>query len=481
MITFTLPEIINIVDGSLVEGKSAARDLSVASFSTDTRHIAVGDVFIALKGEKYNANKFLSEAEAKGASVIVCETPELTLDVPQVVVANTRAALAKLANAKRQRYQGVVIAVTGSSGKTTTREMLESIFRCHGRVHSTVKNENNDIGVPLTILAASGNEEVSIIEAGTNHAGEIGYLGEIIEPDVAVVLNVMPAHIGNFDSLEAIAEEKCSLYKYSRNINLVNLNDTRVTTFFNFEEGIKNVGVWYSQNNGPRFDEWCKAQPFGIQEKIKSLDMVVQGWAEQGENCEETLLTISANDMNFKSRLTVKGEHNFRNALMAIATALALGVEREKIIEGVARFVGVNQRMQPFLGKFSSQLIDDTYNANPGSMQAAIDFLATQKHACLVVGDMGELGVNAHEYHIQIGQYAKQKGVERLYACGSFARAYVEGFGENGRAFSSKEALLDYLDQSAETEFKNKTILVKGSRSARMEVVINELKEYEEK
>ena len=424
--------------------------VEVLGVTTDSRRIATGDLFVALKGERFDGHEYVVESIRRGAAAALVSRP-IRADVPvsQVVVEDTRLALGQLAAAWRARFALPLLALTGSNGKTTVKEMVAAILavHCDGRVAvlATEGNLNNDIGMPLTLLRLRELHRYAVVEMGMNHRGEIDYLTRIAEPTVALVNNAHRAHVGILGSLEAIAEAKGEIYAGLRpgGIALVNADDAFAPR-------------WKALNLDRR------VVTFGLAE-----DADVHGRLADGQ-----LRLVTPTDA-FAATLQVTGEHNVRNAIAACAAAYALEIPPHAIQGGLAGFTGVPGRQQKRTAAGGATVVDDTYNANPDSMKAAARVLALAPgRKVFVMGDMGELGEGAAQMHAEVGAFAKQMQIDRLLALGEASRNAVEAFGAGAEHFSDLEAL---CAAALREDAPGTTILVKGSRFMQMERVAERL------
>lgn len=460
-----------------VHGRLVGPEVRFDAISTDSRKIKAGDLFIALRGEYFDGYEFVAVTLQAGAAAAMVnadsyeanpgilieqlanrltqqETPGKSLVMnPEssiLVVEDTRLALGLLAAYWRRQFKTPLVAITGSNGKTTVKEMLASILRTaagsEDSVLATKGNLNNDIGMPLTLLELNAQHRYAVIEMGMSHPGEIDYLTHLAGPDVALVNNASGAHLEGLGTVEAVAHAKGEIFAglSERGTAIINADDahaplwrvlagTRPLLEFGLEASADISGEWQPLNAGLKL-------------KVRT---------PQGE---------------FKVELQVPGVHNARNALAATAAALALSVPLQTIVEGLQTFGGVAGRLQRKAGMQSAVLIDDTYNANPASMRAAIEVLAQQGgKRVLVLGDMGELGAGAAAFHAEIGDAARRAGIEILYGLGEMSGKAVQEFGAGARHFESIEALTSALEQELDA---NTTVLVKGSRFMKMERVV---------
>ncbi|MES2499104.1 MAG: UDP-N-acetylmuramoyl-tripeptide--D-alanyl-D-alanine ligase [Pseudomonadota bacterium] len=435
-----------------VNGRLLGLDIEVQSVGTDSRSIIKNQLFVAIKGENFDGNTYALDAIKQGAAAVLV-SDEQTKAMPAIVVEDTRLALGKLAQYWRNQFDIPVIAITGSNGKTTTKEMLSAILGAAARgpkkVHATVGNLNNDIGMPLTLLKLRGEHAYAVIEMGMNHLGEIDYLTHIAQPTLALINNAGTAHIGELGSRDNIAKAKGEIFDglSVNGIAVLNAEDA----FF---------GFWQTLTKGK------KVITFALNSKAD----VTATYAEV-DGLSHVELTTPAGKISFK--LNVLGKHNISNALAASATAVALGVSNQDIANGLQNMQAVHGRLQRKPGLNGAMLIDDTYNANPDSMKAAIDVLVvTGTHTIFVMGDMGELGADAANMHAEIGLYAKQKGIPHLLAFGVLSSHAANAFGEGAQHFSALEELIAHIKILMQT---NVTVLVKGSRFMKMERVVDAL------
>jgi UDP-N-acetylmuramoyl-tripeptide--D-alanyl-D-alanine ligase len=429
------------------------RNASFAGVTTDSRQVARGDLFVALRGERFDGHAFVDQALAAGAAAAMVEDAErvATRDVSLVLVDDTLRGLGRLAAKWRARFTLPLIAVTGSNGKTTVKEMIAGVLRAHAgedAVLATAGNLNNAIGVPLMLLRLRSPHRYAVIEMGMNHQGEIRYLTQLTSPTVALVTNAGTAHIGELGSREAIAQAKGEIYEgLNGGVALVNADDAF-------------ADYWRGLNTGRGVIDFGMERP-----------AAVRGRHAGG------LLSVRTPAAEYGVRLAVPGLHNARNALAACAAAHALGVPPEAVVRGLEEYAGTKGRLQRKAGRGGVDLIDDTYNANPDSTRAAIAVLAAQPGTrVLVLGDMGELGSGGPALHAEMGVEAKRAGIDRLLALGDLSAEAVRAFGAGARHFADIEPLCDELNAMLAP---GTTILVKGSRFMRMERVIARLVEGE--
>jgi UDP-N-acetylmuramoyl-tripeptide--D-alanyl-D-alanine ligase len=444
---FNLQQAATWVRGQLV-GDGAVR---VQRVHTDTRTLQPGDLFVALKGDRFDANDFIAEAHSKGAVAAIAHRGRLPAGMPGIEVDDGKLALGALANAWRRQYTLPLIAVTGSNGKTTVTQMIASILRAwHPDMHlATQGNLNNDIGLPLTLLRLRPGHRIGVIELGMNHPGEIAYLAGVSEPTVAVVNNAQREHQEFMATVEAVAQENGSVF------GALPATGTAV-----FPAGDEFSDLWTRLAGGR------KCITFGD----TGADVFLAGSAWQ-QGHWEVRAQAPAGTMSF--RLHIAGRHNVRNALAAAACALAAGVPLEAVVRGLESFEPVKGRSRALgvqLGSRTLTLVDDTYNANPDSVRAAIDVLAELPGPrLLVLGDMGEVGDQGPAFHAEVGDYARERGIEQLFTHGDQAA------GMKGRHFAGIDALNAAVVQALP---KTESVLVKGSRFMRMERVVEAITTY---
>jgi UDP-N-acetylmuramoyl-tripeptide--D-alanyl-D-alanine ligase len=434
-----------------LRGRTSGPDALFSGVSTDSRSIKEGDLFVALRGERFDGHEFLkAAAAAKAGAAMVDHTYRGEYPLPALVVDDTRRSLGDLARYWRARFAPALIAVTGSNGKTTVKEMLAAILRRHGgeeAVLATRGNLNNDIGLPLTVLGLRHAHRWCAIELGMNHKGEIGYLAGIARPTVALVNNAQREHLEFMHSVEEVAAENASVYEAlpEDGVAVINADDAHAA-FFRGRAG-----------------------------KRRSVEFGLGGGAVTGRYRLERLsseirLTTPAGEAD--TTLAIPGLHNVRNALAAAACAFAVGIEVKTIAEGLSAFRPCSGRLQVKKGARGATVIDDSYNANPDSVRAAIDVLAScPAPTALVLGDMGEVGDHGPEFHREIGEYARAKGVSQLLALGEATRHAVDAFGQGASHFATVDELL--------LKIEAKTVLVKGSRFMKMERVVAALTKEE--
>ncbi|MDD4915568.1 MAG: UDP-N-acetylmuramoyl-tripeptide--D-alanyl-D-alanine ligase [Methylococcales bacterium] len=432
-----------------VRGRLVGQDACIDGLSIDTRTLSAGQIYVALKGRNFDGHSFISTALLAGAAAVMveheCETP-----LPQIIVRDSRRALAELAGFWRGRLDVKVVGVTGSNGKTTVKEMLAAIFSRQGNTLFTQGNLNNDIGVPLTLLRLDGGHRYAVIEMGANHAGEIAYSSQFARPDVSVITNIGSAHIEGFGDIQGVARSKGEIV-----------------------ESLGNDGVAVLNRDDDYYPLWLalagqrKTSSFGFHH---SADVSAENLCSRLDSRGfETGFDLRSAAGTVLVRLALAGEHNVRNALAAAAAALQAGLSLQDIKQGLEMVRPVTGRMQPLVGRKGNLIIDDTYNANPASLKAALAVLDHDADNWLILGAFGELGEDSPAIHREMGALIKSMPVRRLFATGELARQTVESFGSGGQFFENQAQLTSALSQAITGK---ETLLVKGSRAQKMENVV---------
>ena len=445
-----------ILAAKAMGGQLLGADADFFSVGTDSRKVAQGELFFALKGEFFDGHQYAEQAINQGAKAVVISDERCEVR-PAILVKDTVIALGNLATAWRSQFIAPVVAVTGSNGKTTIKEMIAAILVAKvgntQAVHATVGNFNNHIGLPLTLLKMQAEHEYAVLEMGMSHLGEINYLTQIAKPNVAVIGNAGTAHIGEVGSRDNIAQAKGEIFAglASNGVAVINADDA----YADYWKGL-NVNR--------------TVLTFGLNSNAD-----VRAEVQYGLNGQQSVrLLTPQGEISFN--FNVLGEHNVRNALAASAVAVALNIPLSAIAAGLESFVGVKGRLTQLQGINRSLVIDDTYNANPDSMRAAIDVLVKQGGTKLMVmGDMGELGEDAPQLHAEIGTYAKQKGVDQFYTLGENSKAAAVAYGQHAESFNEVSDLVNVLKNSMN---QNTVVLVKGSRFMKMEQVVNEIVQH---
>ncbi|WP_323121561.1 UDP-N-acetylmuramoyl-tripeptide--D-alanyl-D-alanine ligase [Burkholderia alba] len=456
MTMLTMREAARLIPGATVLGNDAA---GFDRVSTDSRAAGPGDLFVALKGERFDAHDFLGDVAARGVSAVLVAHCPAEWRLPALQVADPRAALGALAHGWRRRFALPVVAVTGSNGKTTVKEMIAAIFAAAvgepARL-ATAGNFNNDVGLPLTLLRLSASHRLAVIEIGMNHPGETEMLARLTAPTVALVNNAQREHQEFMATVEAVALEHASV---------IHALDPDGVAVFPADDAY--AGIWRVAATGNRIVDFALARPEG-----DTPDAAVTG-ALNGNR-----LTIDTPAGRIDVQLRALGEHNARNALAATAAALAADVPLAAIQSGLEAFEPVKGRLQvkrAVSGALAgATVIDDTYNANPDSMRAAIDVLAAQSAPrVLVIGEMGEVGDDGPAFHREIGAYARERGIDALHALGDATRDACAAYGASARHVDDVAALIAGL--LAANYGAQATLLVKGSRFMKMERVVDAL------
>ncbi len=446
-------------------------DVMFNAVSKDTRSIHQGDLYVAIKGERFDGHEFVEQAVAAGAVAAMvsdCRVDDMNRGVNKICVDDTRLALGSLATywAGEWRQQQVdttvfpslvvqekkLVGITGSNGKTTVKEMCGSIFsHAAGKeaVLMTRGNLNNDIGLPLTLLGLREKHQLAVVEMGANHVGEIDYLSSLARPDVAVLTNAGSAHLEGFGSIENIASAKAEIFN-----------------------GLSDAGIAVINLDDRFSQQWLDV--------CRHRSKILFSMQNSSADCFATRLNdgcylIRTEQGSFELKLSAPGMHNVMNALAATAVACAISIGLDAVENGLNTFQNINGRLRTYRLQTGAMLIDDSYNANPSSVRAAIDVLVQKAmdsgvRKILVLGDMGELGEDSGKLHSETGHYARQSGVDFLYATGENSKSTVEGFGEGAQHFDTQADLLTGL---MEIMTGDEVVLVKGSRSAAMENIVN--------
>jgi UDP-N-acetylmuramoyl-tripeptide--D-alanyl-D-alanine ligase len=439
-------------------------DRAFDAVGTDTRALSPQALFVALKGDRYDGHDFIAQAVQRRAAGALVQKSGLRIEdrglsdrLPLLIVDDTRKSLGTLAAYWRNKFDMPLVALTGSNGKTTVKEMLASILReaCSAQssildpqssVHATRGNLNNDIGVPLTLLELNAGHHYAVIEMGMNHAGEIRNLARLAAPDVALINNAGTAHVEFLGSVEAVARAKGEIVEGLK---------PEGTAVINADD--RHAGLWRELAGGRRVVD------FGIERRAAVSATYQLRWLES-----EIVLKTPQGEA--RAVLKAPGLHNVRNALAASAAAVALKVPAPAIAKGLARFSGTKGRLQKKAGVHGATLIDDTYNANPDSARAAIAVLAQAPgKRLLVLGDMGELGPGAAEMHAEVGRCARESGVERLLTLGELSAHAARAFGPGARHYTRIEDLLAEIENALAPDV---AVLIKGSRFMRMERIV---------
>ncbi len=470
----TLAQVHAMLPGSILVNISleAAQALSITRVGTDSRQIDAGELFVALAGERFDAHDFLSDVASSGAgAALISNQDKCPKNLPAVCIEDTRAALGQLAKAWRVTHHIPLALVTGSNGKTTVKEMIASIFKAAvGESHTLVTkgNLNNDIGLPLTLLKLRPTDQLAVVELGMNHPGETALLADIAQANIALINNAQREHQEFMATVAAVAQEHADVIR-----------------------ALPQDGIAVFPGDSEFTDLWRKAAA-----DRKVLDFVLSSTqtnassAVGGKLLNDGRIEVNTENGSIQIQLNTLGNHNVRNALAASAVAIAAGISLKKIQEGLESFQPVNGRMQAKTIDANHTLIDDSYNANPDSVRAAIDALKQSgNNAWIVLGDMGEVGDQGPEFHQEVGAYAAEQGISKLFALGEQCQFAIQGFeSAKGKSalssatlFSNMDSLIaqlrDALHAQALGTNQHLNILVKGSRFMRMERVVQALLE----
>jgi len=431
-----------------VNGKLVGANVEFSSVTTDTRKAGRGDLFVALVGPNFDGHDFISRAKQAGA-VAALVSREVNTELPYVVVDDTRIGLGKLAAYWRDQFKHPLVAVTGSNGKTTVKEMIASILGQSGPVCVTRGNLNNDIGVPLTLLSIRPEHRYAVIEMGMNHLGEISYLSTLAKPDVAVITNAAEAHLEGLGSVDKVAQAKGEIFDSAAAdaVAILNADDT----YFEY---------WKSRIGNRR----CVS--FGIDNTAD--------FSSDYESVDDGMkIFLKCSEGGIEMKLPLYGKHNVMNALAASAAAVAAGSNLADIKNGLEKLRSVAGRLEVKHGINGARVLDDTYNANPASVAAGLQVLRESKgERILVLGDMAELGEAAGGIHSRVGELARRVGADRVFGFGPFSKQAVEHFGKGGKHFEDRQALVDELRECMKPDV---TVLVKGSRKMQMEQVVDQI------
>lgn len=430
--------------GASPQGEDAR--IGIERVVIDSRLVQPGDLFVALPGNHHDGHNFVAAAADRGAAAALVQAIQ-PADLPQLQVVDSREALGRLGEWNRREFHGPVVAITGSAGKTTCKDMLAAILAQQGDVLATRGNRNNEIGLPLTLLELAPKHRYAVLEMGAARAGDIEYLCRFAHPDVGLVTNALPAHLQGFGDVDTVASTKGELYAaLSREGTAIIAFDSPYRRQWEELAGEARI-LTFSPSHAAADVHARNVVPLGLDGV--AFDLILQGHAEPVQ-------------------LALLGRHQVANACAAAAAALALGIAPATIAAGLAALRPADGRLVPRPGARGCQLIDDSYNANPAAVNAAIDVLADcEGQRALLLGEMAELGRSSAEFHGAAGAYAAERGIEQLWAVGPSAQHTAAGFGPRARAFTDQAALIKALP-----ELESDIILIKGSRSAAMEQVV---------
>ena len=484
MINLSLSELAEAVEGTLVSEQIDTGKKIINKIVTDSRSLQNGEVFLALKGPNFDGHRFLKQVENLGCGAVIVDhlfTDHLSAEhgnagsqfkTPQIIVKDTRIALGKIGAYVKQQVAPKTVGITGSSGKTTVKEMVAEILSRLGNVLATEGNFNNDIGVPLTLLRLEKKHEFAVIEMGANHLGEIAYTADLVKPDVAIINNIAAAHLEGFGDLCGVARAKGEIF-----------------------EGLSAEGIAIYNQDSKYASKWQwrlvdkTVRRFSCEKPVEhspdSLADIYSSNVTLNKNgCASFTLTTEKG--NSEIALTIPGKHNVCNAVAAAIIAVEFGASLEDIRLGLLEMTPVKGRLNIYQLNKNVKLIDDTYNANVESVKAATDVLASYSgKRILILGDMGELGSVARRYHQEVGEYALYQQIDNLFTLGVLSQNSSDAFNANNKQqdkaqhFSSREQLLVKLKAILSDEKQPISILVKGSRSAHMEHVVEKIIGYE--
>ncbi len=433
---------------------SCASEQVINYFTIDSRKVQPGDVFVALPGETHQGHIFISSAAERGAIAVITDKADPNTDIPQFIVKDCLHALTTIATAHRQQAKCPTIALTGSNGKTTVKEMIYSALPKPSL--ATSGNFNNHIGVPLSVLCLRPEHRYAVFELGANHKGEIEHTVKIALPDIALINNIAPAHIEGFGSIEGIAQAKGEIYQGLGDNGIAVINDDDAFHHY-WDSSVKDKSVIRFSMNHP-------ADVYADDIKMDQF------------NCAQFTIYFP-NKQTANIHLQVPGQHSIANALAAASCLTGLQVPVEEIANGLNQFKGVAGRFNHLKGQKESHIIDDSYNANLGSTQRAIETLAKYPGIrILIMGDMGELGQWGEEHHKLVGKMAKQHHIDQVLTLGKLSSATSAAFGDNSHHFDNLDSLLAYAKTLLSS---NVVVLIKGSRSAKMERIVDALKAKE--
>ena len=443
-----LNQVKKIVGGTY-QGDEALLNKKIKRISINSKDIHKDDLFIGIKGEKFNGDLFASSAIQKGAIAAIISTNQKDTK-NKIIVKSGREALGKLAQYWKSQSKIPLVAITGSNGKTTTKEMIGSIVSSHLKSRKKLLmsqgNFNNDIGLPLSLLNIKKIQKCAVVEMGMNHKGEISYLSKIAIPDIAVITNIAEAHIEFFGSKKGIAKAKSEIFEGLKKDGTAIIN--RDDEFYSLMKNAARTKKIISFGLNKKSDVYLKKTAQGISQ-----------------------IHTPKGSVNIKVKL--QGEHNLKNVLAAVASTIALKIPLKTIKKGIEAIKPVHGRLEVKKGFNGSIVIDDTYNANPESMRAAIDVLANKDYEkILIIGDMGELGKKAAQYHASIATHINKKKTLHVVGIGKLTKHTIDKCNGNAKWFNNKKELIQYVKSKIR---KNSCVLVKGSRFMKMEEVVEAL------
>lgn len=447
MIQLTLSQV-----AAALQTQFSGSDVQFTGVSTDTRQLSPGMLYVALRGQHFDGHEFISIAQQQGAVAAVVERSMSLSNFPTLQVASTCNALGILAKLWRQHFTIPIIAITGSNGKTTTKEMIHAIFAQQGRGLATQGNLNNEIGVPLTLFRLAAEHRYAVIEMGANHAGEIAYLTRLTQPNVAVITQCAPSHLEGFKTIEGVAQAKGEIFS--------GLGESGIAVI-NHDDNYRNL---WQKLAAPH-----RILSFGLEHpaSVTATNICLTEFGSE--------FTLKTENGDIAVQLPLLGKHNIMNALAASAAALACGLSLTTIREGLQTIQSVKGRLQPKIARNHNLLLDDTYNANPTSLHAALSVLMQYPAPrWLILGDMNELGTESVQLHQQAGILARTLGIEQLWAIGDMSRYAATSFGDRATHFADHSTLITAL-QAELARQQGITLLIKGSRGMKMEQVVQAL------
>jgi len=433
-------------------GRLHGESVLIDSVSIDSRDDQIGDLFVAIRGDHFDGHDFIESAVKRGCKAVILEKGE-SMDVPHLCVRDSSLALGKVAQLNREAFSGSVIGITGSSGKTTTKAILAELLSQQALTCATTGNQNNEIGVPLTLLRLNSDYQFAVIEMGARRRGDIAYLGQFVQPDIAILLNVGNAHIEVFGSYENTVSAKGEIY-----------------------QSLKPEGLAVLNVDDPASRQWEKLLANRAVARISASGRAADYWAENIDcQSDGTAFDLCTPEVRHSLFIPLPGEHNVANTLAAIAAAIHLGLSLDQIEAGLRSIPCSDGRMQKVAGVEGSLLLDDTYNANPVSVKAALDVLMLHAGKRIaVLGEMAELGDESETRHREIAEYIKTLNLDGSYFVGSHSQMMADVVGGSAHAYETNALLVSALRKSLGGQ---ETILVKGSRVARMEEIVSGLKE----
>lgn len=440
---------MNLITIAEFLGVPYSSNVQITGVCIDSRKVKPGNLFVALRGEKVDGHAFIHVAAAQGAAAVICNQADPLVQIPQFEVADTQQALADLAAFHRKSIHCPIIALTGSNGKTSVKEMIAAILPQPS--HATPGNLNNHLGVPMSILQLQAEHRYAVFELGANHIGEIAYTAALVKPQVALINNIAPAHIEGFGSIDGVAQAKGEIYESLSSAGTAVVNEDDAYAHF-----------WDNLFVGKKVLRFSMTKETEVHSKQLSFNK---------EGCAQFTLVLPTGEAAVS--LAVPGEHSVRNALAAATCCYAVGISLTDIVQGLEHFSGVAGRMTYLKGKNQSLVIDDSYNANLRSVLTAVDVLAKRDGLrILVLGDMGELGAWTKQHHEEIGEAAQHQGIDLLMTCGTHSEHSSRAFGASARHYKNQDELARDLLNKLD---KDTTVLVKGSRSSAMEKIVHQL------